>query len=56
MLDLSYLFLNLEKEQRKLDLKKVFLFKKYILDNGKPDVIHVHTFLAGEIAIWIKKL
>ena len=32
-----------------------FLFKKYILDNGKPDVIHVHTFLAGEIAIWIKK-
>ena len=31
-----------------------FLFKKYIIENEKPDVIHVHTFLAGEIALWIK--
>ena len=30
------------------------LFKKYIKENGMPDIIHVHTFLAGEIALWIK--
>tara|TARA_B100000886_G_C20425790_1_gene493914 strand:+ start:216 stop:1346 length:1131 start_codon:yes stop_codon:yes gene_type:complete len=31
-----------------------FLFKKYITENEKPDIIHVHTFLVGEIALWIK--
>ena len=31
------------------------LFRKYIENNGKPDVIHVHSFLAGELAIWIKE-
>ena len=31
------------------------LFKKYIKENGIPDIIHVHTFLAGEIALWIKE-
>ena len=30
------------------------LFKKYIESNGKPDIIHVHSFLAGELALWIK--
>jgi L-malate glycosyltransferase len=32
-----------------------FLFEKYIAENGMPNIIHVHTFLAGEIAIWIKE-
>ena len=31
------------------------LFEKYINENGKPDLIHVHTFEAGEIAIWAKE-
>ncbi|MAD50435.1 MAG: glycosyl transferase family 1 [Flavobacteriales bacterium] len=31
------------------------LFRKYINENGRPDVIHVHSFLAGELAIWIKE-
>ena len=30
------------------------LFKKYIKEHGTPDLIHLHTFEAGEIAIWIK--
>jgi glycosyltransferase involved in cell wall biosynthesis len=30
------------------------LFKKYINENKIPDIIHVHSFLAGELAIWIK--
>ena len=35
--------------------KGKILFKKYIEDNGMPDIIHLHIFLAGEIALWIKK-
>ena len=31
------------------------VFKKYIQEYGKPDLIHLHTFEAGEIAIWIKE-
>ncbi len=31
------------------------LFKKYIKENGNPDIIHVHSFLAGELALWIKQ-
>lgn len=30
------------------------LLKKYIEENGKPDLIHLHTFEAGEVAIWAK--
>jgi glycosyltransferase involved in cell wall biosynthesis len=33
----------------------IVLFKKYIKENGTPDIIHVHIFLAGEIALWIKE-
>jgi len=32
-----------------------FLFKKYIKDFGLPDIIHVHNFFSGEIAVWIKE-
>jgi glycosyltransferase involved in cell wall biosynthesis len=31
------------------------LFKKYILKNGLPDVIHVHRYEAGLLAVKIKK-
>ena len=31
------------------------LLKKYILEFGKPDIIHVHNFFSGKIAIWAKK-
>ena len=40
---------------RRIRLKKgKQLFKKYVNENGKPDIIHVHSFSAGELAIWIK--
>ena len=31
------------------------LFTEYKGKFGLPDVIHVHTFLAGELGIWVKK-
>jgi glycosyltransferase involved in cell wall biosynthesis len=31
------------------------MFEKYIIKNGKPDIIHVHSFLIGELALWIKE-
>lgn len=31
------------------------LFKKYIKVYGKPDVVHLHVYEAGKIALWIKK-
>ncbi len=32
-----------------------YLFRQYLKTNALPDIIHLHVFLAGEIAIWIKK-
>ena len=41
---------------RKIRLKKgKQLLKNYINENGRPDVVHVHSFLAGELALWVKK-
>ncbi|MFL2569354.1 MAG: glycosyltransferase [Flavobacteriales bacterium] len=41
---------------RKIRLQKgKQIFRKYINENGRPDVIHVHSFLAGELALWIKQ-
>ena len=40
------------------DLKTIigkFVFKKYVRKFGLPDLIHVHVFLAGELAMWINK-
>jgi glycosyltransferase involved in cell wall biosynthesis len=31
------------------------MFKKYVTNNGKPDIVHVHSFLIGELALWIKE-
>ena len=33
--------------------KKIFL--EYIEKYGLPDIIHLHTFLAGELVLWVKK-
>lgn len=32
-----------------------WLFKKYLLQNGKPDIVHVHNVQAADLAVWIKK-
>jgi len=32
------------------------LLKKYIVENGKPDIIHLHTFEAGELVMWAKSM
>ena len=31
------------------------IFKAYVKENGYPDLVHVHVFLAGDLAVWIKK-
>lgn len=31
------------------------LFAKYIKKYGNPDIVHLHSFLYGELAIWIKR-
>lgn len=31
-----------------------FLFKKYIRKYGKPDIVHLHSFMHGHLALWIK--
>jgi glycosyltransferase involved in cell wall biosynthesis len=38
-----FIFFNLGK----------ILFKKYIIENGVPDIIHLHSFIRGDLAIWI---
>ncbi len=30
-------------------------FKNYIKENGVPDIVHLHSFMLGEFAIWIKE-
>lgn len=32
------------------------LLKKYIHKNGRPDIIHLHTFELGRLALWAKKI
>lgn len=32
-----------------------YLLKRYIKEVGMPDVIHVHNFYSGDIAIWAKR-
>lgn len=31
------------------------LFRRYIQKNGKPDIIHIHSYKSGIIGLWIKK-
>jgi len=48
---------NRFKFLRKLIRKMIFkiLFKRYIKKYGKPDLIHLHSFVYGNLAIWIKE-
>ena len=49
-------FPKMPNRARKIRLEKgKKIFRIYINENGRPDVIHVHSFLAGELALWIKK-
>jgi len=41
------------KIRREYHFKK--LFKAYISKNGIPDIVHLHSFFYGHLAIWIKK-
>ena len=51
----SFFVKDPNRASQKLGLEKgKQMFKKYI-NNGKPDVIHVHSFLIGELALWIKE-
>lgn len=31
------------------------MFNEYIKKNGLPDIVHAHSFIAGQWALWIKK-
>lgn len=31
------------------------IFKKYIKNNGLPDIVHLHSYMVGEFAVWIKE-
>jgi glycosyltransferase involved in cell wall biosynthesis len=32
------------------------LFKRYIKKYGKPDIVHLHSFGHGELALWVKEV
>jgi len=40
--------------KRRLSIFKK-IFKKYITQEGIPDIIHLHSFFYGNLAMWIKK-
>ncbi len=48
---------NRFKRLRSIVRKIIFkiLFSKYIKKYGKPDLVHLHSFLYGDLAIWIKE-
>lgn len=51
-------YLDFKNEKILKKIKKHYFFKlfdKYIKENGKPDIIHVHSFSIGEFAIEIKE-
>ncbi len=31
------------------------LFKQYIKEYGIPDIVHLHFYMNGELAIWVKE-
>lgn len=43
---------DLKRKLKEFLFKKIF--KKYIQENGLPDIIHLHSFMNGESAVWIK--
>lgn len=44
---------NRTKKKRFSIAKQLFL--EYVEKFGLPEILHVHTFLAGELAIWVKE-
>jgi glycosyltransferase involved in cell wall biosynthesis len=42
------------KQKLKIEIFKT-QFKKYITENGLPEIVHLHSFMVGEFAIWIKE-
>lgn len=47
---------KLHKIRRKIKLNLFSrLFKKYIQKHGLPDIIHLHSYIAGELAMYVKE-
>jgi glycosyltransferase involved in cell wall biosynthesis len=42
------------RRRLKLFIFKI-VFKKYIKKHSLPDIVHLHSFMSGEFAIWIKE-
>lgn len=56
-INILYPIPNRFKRLRQAVRMQVFkvLFKKYISTYGKPNIVHLHSFLYGHLAIWIKE-
>ncbi len=56
-INILYPIVNRLNRLRSFVRKFVFkiLFKGYIKKHGKPDLVHLHSFLYGSLAIWIKE-
>lgn len=56
-INILYPIVNRLNRLRSFIRKFVFkiLFKRYIKKYGKPDLVHLHSFLYGSLAIWIKE-
>lgn len=56
-INLLYPMANRFKAFRNFVRLQIFkiLFKRYIKKQGRPDIVHVHSFLHGNLALWIKK-
>ncbi len=50
---IAYRLKGLRTIVRKIIFK--FLFKSYIKKYGNPDLVHLHRFVYGDLAIWIKE-
>ncbi len=54
-----YSYLSIPKYPRLNNLIRLSIgkkiFKKYIDENGLPDLLHVHVASSGEIALWVKR-
>jgi len=56
-MSLVYPSINRLKRLRAIIRKQIFkiLFKNYIRVHGRPDIVHLHSFFYGDLALWIKK-
>lgn len=56
----EYIFYILKTQIKKIDrflqlMGGKVIFRKYVKKHGLPDLIHLHVYDAGKIALWIKK-